>query len=117
MFKNNKIFLKFMGGALLMMPYLVSAQYAHPASTGLPEGTLGGIIINLMDWLLIAIGVIGVISFVVSGIIYLTSAGDDSKIKTAKSAMTYSIVGIIVALMGYVIILAADTMLNEGAGF
>lgn len=117
MLKNNKIFLKFAGISLLIVPYLARAQYEHPTGSGLPEGILGDIIINVMNWLLVLVGIVGVISFVIAGILYLTAAGDDSKAKTAKQAMTYSIVGMVVALMGYVIIQAVDSMLNETAGF
>jgi glucose uptake protein GlcU len=117
MLKSNKLFLRAMGVFLLITPSFALAQYARPTGTGLPEGILGTIIINVMNWLLIIVGIIGVISFVIAGIIYLTSAGDDNKAKTAKAAMTYAIVGIVVALMGYVIIQAVDTMLNEGADF
>ncbi|EKE21413.1 MAG: hypothetical protein ACD_7C00252G0001, partial [uncultured bacterium] len=39
-------------------------------------------------------------------------AGDDSKMGTAKNAMTYSIIGVIVALIGFVVVKAVDAMLD-----
>ena len=65
-----------------------------------------------MTWVLTIFGFIAIIAFVVAGIMYLTAAGDDGRIKTAKTAMTWSIVGVIVALVGYVIIIAADFLLS-----
>lgn len=81
---------------------------------GLPDPIEGiyGIISNILDWLLTLVGIAGVIGFIISGLMYLTSAGDDAKMKTAKSAMMASIYGVIVALSGVVVVTAVDYMLN-----
>ncbi|MGB2790966.1 MAG: pilin [Candidatus Moraniibacteriota bacterium] len=78
----------------------------------LPNATIRQIVSGFMMWLLAILGFIAIIAFVVSGLLYLTAAGNDGQIKTAKAAMTWSIVGVIVALVGYVIILAADFLLS-----
>lgn len=103
--------------SMLAVPVLVSAQWnGAPANTGLPESNgTGGIIqimTNIMNWLLIVVGILGVVAFIIAGILYLTSAGDDEQIGKAKKAMVYSIVGIIVALVGVVAINAVDNMLS-----
>ena len=112
--KSKKILLmKFLSIIFLIMPICVFAQYGVPTGTGLPEtNDLSDIIINIMNWLLVIVGVIAIIAFVISGILYLTAAGDSNQIDRAKTAMTWSIVGVIVALMGYVVISAADFMLR-----
>ncbi len=94
------------------VPMIASAQFAAPAATGLPTGTLTGIITSGMNWLLIIVGILGVIGFVISGIIYLTAAGDEGQIDKGKNAMVYSIVGVIVALLGLVIIQAVQGLLG-----
>ena len=91
------------------------AQWALPGGFNLPEGSIAGIIMNFADWILIALGVIGIIGFVISGIMYLLSAGNEEMIKKAKSAMVYSIVGVIVGLAGLVIIQAVDAALNAAS--
>jgi len=78
----------------------------------LPGATVSQIITNIVAWLLTAFWVISVGAFVVSGIMYLVSAGNDEMITKAKKYMLYSIVGVIVGLSGYVIIQAADLMLS-----
>jgi len=78
----------------------------------LPAGTITGIVTNLLNWLLVLFGVFGVLGFVISGIIYLVSTGDDTMITRAKTAMMWSIVGIIVGLAGYVIMQAVVTFLG-----
>ena len=70
-----------------------------------------------MKWLLIIVGILGVIGFAIAGVLYLTAAGDEDRIKSAKSAMIYSIVGIIVAMLGMVVINAAQKFLGAQSGF
>ena len=77
---------------------------------GLPSNSIFNIVTYIADWLLGIIGVVAVISFVVAGILYFTSTGDDAKIKKAKGAMNASIVGVIVALSGLVVIYAVDNL-------
>lgn len=100
--------------AALTMPALALAQFAPggPSGTNLPSGSITGIVTSIMNWLLALVGILGVIGFAIAGILYLTAAGDEDRISTAKSAMMYSIIGVIVALLGLVIIKAAATMLG-----
>lgn len=94
------------------VPMIVKAQFETPSGTGLPSGSVIGIITNGMNWLLILVGILGVIGFVIAGILYLTAAGDEGQIEKGKTAMIYSIVGVIVALLGVVIIKAVQGMLG-----
>jgi len=102
--------------AILIFPALTLAQWdagkSNAQLSGLPEGKIQGIALNVMMWLLGMVGFIGVIGFAISGILYLTAAGSEDRIEKAKKAMTWSIIGVIVALMGYVIIQAVDAMLR-----
>ena len=86
-----------------------------PAGTGLPAGSIIGIVTNLMNWLLLFIGILGVIGFIIAGILYLTAAGDEEQIEKAKNAMVYSIIGIIVALLGVIVLQAAQGFLGAAA--
>ncbi|PIP26204.1 MAG: hypothetical protein CO140_03445 [Candidatus Moranbacteria bacterium CG_4_9_14_3_um_filter_40_7] len=82
------------------------------SSMGLPAGSIHDIIKNVVYWLLGIFAFFGIIGFVVSGIMYLVSAGNDEMITKAKKYMLYSIVGVVVGLMGYVILQAAKWMLG-----
>ena len=62
---------------------------------------LGGIALDL-TWKIFF--VFAVVSFVISGIIFLTSMGDPAKIKTARLAVIFGVVGIAVALLAYSIV-------------
>lgn len=84
---------------------------------GLPTGSVIGIIENILFWLLGILGLVGVIGFVISGILYLVSVGDEAGIERAKNAMKWSIVGVVVGLMGVVVIQAINLMLNQYSDF
>lgn len=94
------------------VPMVVSAQFETPGGTGLPSGSIVGILTNGMNWLLIIVGILGVIGFVIAGILYLTAAGDEGQMDKGKHAMIYSIIGVIVALLGVVIIKAVQGLLG-----
>lgn len=83
----------------------------------LPNAPVYYIIFNLFNWLLGIVGVISIISFIIAGILYLTAAGDETQATRAKKAMTYSIIGVIVALSGFVILQAARYMLTGASIF
>jgi hypothetical protein len=87
------------------------------SSTGLPKGSIYEIISNIVMWALGIFGFIAIIGFVISGIMYLTSTGDDTAMKKAKSAMYYSLTGVVVGLIGYIIIYAVNAMLNSSTDF
>ena len=96
----------------LSAPVVAFGEYREPNNTGLPAGSISGIINTIMQWLLGLIGVIAVIAFVIAGILYLTAAGDEDRMQQAKRAMIYAIIGVIVALVGLVILKAVYAMLG-----
>lgn len=49
-------------------------------------------------------GILAVIMIIVSGIKYITSGGDSSKIAGAKNALVYAIVGLIIVALSQVIV-------------
>lgn len=129
--KLRKIAFGAANGLVLLAPAVALAQAPPRPFTGgwnkdgqtnalsadLPTGTVYNIISATLQWLLAILGFIAVIGFVISGILYLTAAGNETQIEKAKTAMTYSIVGVIVALMGYVIIQAIEGWLGTSTSF
>lgn len=98
----------------ILAPSFVAAQFDPNAGggTNLSNASITTIIKSLMNWLLMMVGIVGVIGFVISGIMYLTAAGDSGVIDRAKKAMTYSIIGVLVALIGLVVIGAVNSLLK-----
>lgn len=77
------------------------AVNAGPAASAL---TLSQIARNVLNFLLSIVGILGIIMLVIGGIMYLTAAGDEDRIETGKKIVTYSIIGILVALASLVIV-------------
>ena len=99
-------------------PAIALAQFTlEPATTGLPTGSLVGIITAFMKWILYLVGIFGVIGFAVAGIMYLTASGNEDRVSSAKKAMLMYIVGVIVALIGLVVIQAVNSLLGESTTF
>lgn len=99
----------------------VLAQWTDPKTgalktdSGLPSSGVDSIVSNFMLWMLSLVGFLAIVGFLVSGILYLTSAGNDKQVTTAKTAMKWSIVGVVVALLGAVVMSAADDWLGGGS--
>ncbi len=70
---------------------------------GMTERTLTEIIRVVMQWLLYILGFLAIIVFIVAGIMYLTSGGDETKTEKAKKWIIYAIVGVVIALSGLII--------------
>jgi cytochrome bd-type quinol oxidase subunit 2 len=84
---------------------------------GLPGGSIGGIMGMILTWLLFALGIFGILGFLLSGSMYLLAAGDDDVIKRAKKAMTFSIVGITIGLIGYIALNVIYGILDASGNF
>lgn len=105
---------------VFLLGFVIFGNLAHgsgsgvniPTDTGLPGGTIKGVLTNLLMWLLSIFGILAIISFVISGIQYLMATGDDKSMETAKRNMTYSIIGIVIALSGFIVVQAIDTALR-----
>lgn len=105
----------------LLAPLAVLAQWNvginNAGASGLPGESIWNIIRQAMNWLLGIVGFLGIIGFAIAGILYLTAAGDEDQIAKAKKAMLMSIVGVIVALVGFIIIRAVNAWLGGGSQF
>lgn len=86
-------------------------------NTQLPAGDVTNILRNLLIWILGIFGMLALLAFIISGIQYLVSAGNEDMINTAKRNMKWSVVGVIVALSAFVIIKAITAALQATSGF
>ena len=59
---------------------------------------------NVINTLLVVLGMIAVLMIVIGGIRYTTSAGDSSATKAAKDTVLYSVVGLVIAIMSFAIV-------------
>lgn len=68
---------------------------------GTGTSSLYTLIQNIINLLLVVIGIISVIMIIIGGIRYTTSGGDAGQTKMAKDTILYAIVGLVVAIMSY----------------
>jgi len=115
-------------GALAFAPLMVGAADITPsgnsgasvtttqtAAGSLTNTTVFGLVSNVMNWLLGLTGVLAVIAFVISGILYLTAAGDEEQIEKAKTTMMYAIIGLVVAFVGLIVVNAVSGLTGAGS--
>ena len=88
-------------------------------AVGIPCNPLEGKVSNLSDaltvvtlYLLSLIGLVTLLFIVFAGIKYMFSAGDEEKIKSAKSAFYSAALGLSVALLAYGILSVLNYILN-----
>ena len=79
-----------------------------PNNTSLPDpggrDPVAEVIVNIMEWLLRIVGFIAIIAFVISGMQYMLAAGNQNIMEMGKRNMMWSIVGVVVALIGLTIL-------------
>ena len=101
-----------MGEAALPGSTPAGATLPTSAQTGLSDRSFAEILAGVLNWLLGIVGIIALISFIVSGIMYLLAAGDEKLADKGKAGMTFSIIGIAIILGAFVIIQAIEFALK-----
>ncbi len=120
--KNTSLALLF---TILVVPSLASAQgagldatfktgrdkvkYTDTTNTDIPT-----IILKIITFLLTFLAALAVLVILVAGIMYITSGGDEGKVETAKNWIMYAIIGLIIALLGWVIVNIVSTLVIGG---
>ena len=95
------------------LPLMAGAQFnadAERSTTGLANTDLITVLANIIKILLSIVAVLAVLGFVVAGILFITAGGNDNIIGKAKSFLTFSVVGVIVSLIGYIVVKFVSSM-------
>jgi hypothetical protein len=64
------------------------------------EQIIGGIV-NVLIWVA---GIASVIVIIVSGIMYITSGGNEKSVTNAKNALLYAIIGLVISIAAFAIV-------------
>jgi len=107
-------------GGLATVNHSAQAQFEADDNLGQDLGVskerdLKKIIVNVIKWLLKIVFVLTVLMLVISGIFYITSAGTD-RADMARDILTYAIIGLVVAVLGYAIVWYLGKALTDDAG-
>lgn len=98
----KKIVLSLIAVSLLALPVLAFAQIGgNPPAISIDLTTLGNKIANAI-WIVFTI--LALVMFVVAGILFLTAQGDPEKVKTARNAFIWGVVGVVVGIIAFTII-------------
>lgn len=71
------------------------------------------LMINIFNTIYLVAGALAVAMIIYAGIQYVTSAGNSTKVESAKNTITYSVIGLIVILLATVI---TNFVVKEGLG-
>ncbi len=102
---NKKVLLSLVLLGAAILPFSVFAQ---------PSGDIGSIdslIDKLGSFLWTIFGGLALVMFVIAGIMFLTAQGDPEKVKNARNAFLWGVVGIVVAILAYSIVSIVENVL------
>ena len=87
-------------------------KYPDPDIINLPDGSLISVANSILMFLVYLLSALSILGFLIAGIMFVTSAGDQKKMETAKNFVTYSVVGVVVGLLSWSIVLIINSLLK-----
>ncbi len=86
-------------------------KFAATNSIGAPvervgdkNNTLIGNITNIINAVIVVLGIVCVIVMIIGGINYMTSSGDAGKVKKAKDTILYGVIGLVICVLAFAIV-------------
>ncbi|MBQ3294707.1 hypothetical protein IJG98_03235 [Candidatus Saccharibacteria bacterium] len=79
-------------------------DFMQAVNNGLPQTDVDATVVNIVNFLLYAAGLLAVVMIIVAGVKMTTSAGDAGAVAKAKSTIIYSVVGLVVVILAYAIV-------------
>ena len=77
------------------------------------QGDFRTLALTIVNFFLTFLGLIAVVMIIYGGFLYVTAAGNQEKIESAKKIIMYAIIGIVVILLSFAIV---NTILGAGSG-
>lgn len=73
--------------------------------SGIPNqsSTADNLLLDIMNIVYFAAGIVAVFAIIIAGFLYVTSAGDPGKAKTAKNAILYAVIGLVAVILSFII--------------
>jgi len=112
----KKILKKVAIAGISFLPLLSFAQIGQ-IEVGSPITTAGDfkrLLADVFNWVFGIVLFVSVVMLLVGGFQYVTSGGDDGKIKTAKKTLTYAIIGIAIAILSRAIVFVINSLIGGG---
>lgn len=74
--------------------------------------TIGEILTNATNWILALVSSIIVLILIIGGLMYISSSGDEEKLRTSKNIIYYAVVGLGIILISYALITEVTNLLK-----
>lgn len=74
------------------------------ATLGLGSADLKQAVINIISWILGLLGLIAVVMILYGGFIWMTAAGNEDKVDTAKQIISAAAIGLVIILIAWAIV-------------
>ncbi|MBM3255921.1 MAG: hypothetical protein FJZ04_00400 [Candidatus Moranbacteria bacterium] len=113
--KKNKMKEKL--NSLLSLVPVASADITDAASKArgvAKKADVVEMLLTIINYALIVLGVLAVAVFIYAGFLYLTAAGVQEKIDKAKNTLLYAVIGIVVAVLGFVAVATVQRFIVQG---
>ncbi len=89
--------------------FAASAWGVPTPPSGLPNSDLATIVMNITNYILGFVTLVAVLMLIWGGAQYLTAAGDESQVETAKNTITQAIIGLIIVGISYSVVVVIVT--------
>jgi hypothetical protein len=73
-------------------------------TTGQAENNINNTIKNLINLLSVVVGIVAVIMIILAGFRYITSGGKQESVASAKNALLYAIIGLVIVALAQIIV-------------
>lgn len=107
--------LKIAATLAVLAPGLAFAQDEAPSPITTPAGIQNTINV-VADWFFTIFIALAVVFLIWAAFLYLTAAGNDDKIKSAKNAIIYAIVAIVIAVIAGGVTAIIEGVIDQGSG-
>jgi len=89
-----------------LLTFLAVSTGTDPNSTttvNIPTGDADSLLASGLNLAYFLAGAISIVVIIIAGIMYVSSSGDAGRITKAKNLLTYSIVGLIIVLVAFIL--------------
>ena len=89
---------------------------SNTAVCGAKGDSAPALIKNVINTILVVLGMIAVIMIIIGGIRYTTSNGDSGSTKSAKDTILYAVIGLVIAILAFAIVNFVVGAFSTGSG-
>lgn len=113
--KMRKIFSGLVSSAVLLPAVAFAQINIDNASEAFDNtGNITEFMVTAIKYALFFIGFLAVMAIIAAGIMYVSSGGDKENIDKAKKILIFAIIGLVVALLGYVLVNTIVQIMGSG---